>query len=68
MNATTIQITLKSVYGVETAYPVCERAKLFAEIAGSKTLTHRTLCLIERMGFEIEVVANTGRLVLNRAA
>ena len=58
-----IQITLKNVYGTEQAYPVCDKAKVFAEIAGSKTLQPRTLRQIIRLGYEIEVVANTGRLV-----
>lgn len=39
-------------------YPVCERAKLLAQIAGTKTLTHSTLALAERMGFEIVTVAS----------
>jgi hypothetical protein len=52
-----IQVSVKSVYGNDTVYPVCEKAKLFADIAGTKTLTHATLCLIERMGYTIEQVS-----------
>ena len=52
-----IQITLRSVYGTDQAYPVCEHAKTFAEIANSKTLTPATLRKIARLGYEIEVVA-----------
>lgn len=53
----TIQIEVRDVYGVQTVYPVCEAAKLFASIAGTKTLTHRVLCDIEALGFEIVQVA-----------
>lgn len=48
-----ITIQVKDVYGVQTVYPMCDDAKRFAEIAGTKTLTHRTLCQIESLGFEI---------------
>ena len=53
----TIQITIRSVYGNEQAYPVCDAARTFAEIAGSKTLTPATLKKIQRLGYTIEVVA-----------
>lgn len=59
-----IQIMLKNVYGTEQAYPACEKAKVFAEIACTKTLQPHTLRQIKRLGYEIEVVANTGRLIL----
>jgi hypothetical protein len=53
----TIQIQIRNVYGNEQAYPVCDAAKTFAEIAGSKTLTPATLRKIQRLGYEIEVIA-----------
>ena len=51
--AASITIRVDRVYGNITLYPVCERAKLLAEIAGTKTLTNKTLGLAERMGFQI---------------
>ena len=53
-----ITIQIKSVYGELKVYPVCDDAKLFAAIAGTKTLTHATLCLVERLGFTIETTSN----------
>ena len=47
-------IEVRNVYGIATVYPVCEAAKLFAQIAGTKTLTHHTLALAERLGYLIE--------------
>lgn len=48
-----IIIQVKSNYGALTAYPVCPIAQDFARIAGTKTLTHEALQIIERMGYEI---------------
>jgi len=53
-----IKIRVDRVYGNLVTYPVCERAKLIAELAGTKTLTHASLCLAERLGFEIVNVAS----------
>jgi hypothetical protein len=55
MNAT-IQITIKSVYGRETIYPVCDQAKRLAALVGTKTLTQETIRQAIGMGFEIEYV------------
>ena len=49
-----IQVEVKNVYGNETVYPYCEQAKLFARIAGTKTLTVETLKSIKALGYEIE--------------
>ena len=61
-----IKITIKNIYGVEKAYPACAKALLFADMLGSKTLTPRNLADIQRLGFEVDVVALTG--TLSRAA
>lgn len=53
MNA--IVIKIKNVYGENKAYPVCEHAKILAEIAGTRTLTTENLKRIERLGLEIIV-------------
>ena len=54
-----IKIRLDKNYGVETAYPVCDGAKLFAKIAGTKTLTHNTLRDVASLGYEIDVAQDT---------
>lgn len=53
-----IIVEVKSVYGVNKVYPVCTNAQIFAQIAGSKTLTHSVLCKIERLGYTIVAGAN----------
>ena len=50
-----IIIQIKNVYGNETVYPICERAKLFARIAGTRTLTSATLRDVKALGYEIRV-------------
>ena len=46
-----IVIEIKSVYGVEKFYPICDKAKLFASIAGTKTLTHKVMIDIASLGY-----------------
>ncbi len=55
----TIAIEVRNVYGRETIYPANETASLIAAIAGTKTLTHATLQLAERLGYTIETVPVT---------
>lgn len=53
-----ITVEVRSIYGEQKVYPMCPRSKLFAEIAGTKTLTHYTLCKVEALGYEIISIAN----------
>jgi len=50
-----IIIELKSVYGLQTYYPFCAKSKLFAKIAGTKTLTKHALNDIKSLGYEIHI-------------
>ena len=50
-----IVVRVRNVYGNKTVYPVCDDAKLFAQIAGHSTLTHNTIDLIKRLGYVVEV-------------
>lgn len=49
----TVTIVARDVYGERKYYPMCEKAHLFARIAGTKTLTKETLKLILELGFEL---------------
>ena len=44
-------------YGEKIIYPVCDRAKWFAEIAGTKTLTENTRLCITKLGYKFKVQA-----------
>jgi hypothetical protein len=52
-----IKITLKDVYGETKAYPACPKACVFADMLGTNTLTQHALRSIQRLGYEVEVVA-----------
>jgi hypothetical protein len=52
----TIEVEVKDVYGTVKYYPMCHRAKLFADIAGTKTLPQQVLKKIEKLGYSIMVV------------
>lgn len=55
----TIKVSIRDIYGRQSAYPVCDKAKLFAKLAGTTTLTHNTLELIKQLGYTIEVEPRT---------
>jgi hypothetical protein len=50
-----IIVTIKSVYGTDKVYPVCDRAKMFASIADTVTLTEHTISNIKALGYMIIV-------------
>jgi hypothetical protein len=54
-----IVVRVRNIYGNKTVYPVCDKAKLFACIAGHSTLTSATLDGIRRLGYLIEVQQDT---------
>jgi ATP phosphoribosyltransferase len=51
-----ISVEIKNVYGAEKIYPACNTSKLFADIAGTKTLTRNVLQKIKNLGYSIDVV------------
>ena len=48
-----IIVQQRDVYGEKKVYPVCKDALHFAAIAGTTTLTPRTLTNILKLGYEI---------------
>ncbi len=52
-----IYISIDRVYGNIVAKPVCERAKLLAKLAGTKTLTSDALGTIRALGYTVMPVA-----------
>lgn len=49
-----IEVEVKDVYGTVKYYPICEKAQLFADIAGTKTLTVEVIKKIEALGYSIK--------------
>jgi len=50
-----ITVRVRNIYGNKTVYPVCDKAQIFAQLAGHSTLTRATLDGIRRLGYLIEV-------------
>ena len=46
-------VSKKNVYGVERVYPICNKAKLFANISGNKTLLPEVIELIKKLGYNL---------------
>ena len=55
MNALIAIVKVKDVYGNRTIYPVNETANVFAQIAGTKTLTMPTINKMKTLGYEVLV-------------
>lgn len=53
-----IIIEVRSVYGQSKAYPVCIDGQIFADMGGTKTLTHMALRRILALGYQIEARAS----------
>ena len=59
MEQLAITVRVRNVYGNRVVYPVCDKAKIFAQMAGHSTLTPATLDCIRRLGYLIEVQQET---------
>lgn len=46
-------VEVKNVYGVPRVYPVCDKSKGFARIAGLKTLSAEVMEEIKKMGYKL---------------
>jgi len=54
-DANSITVEVRSVYGNETVYPVCDKAVLFCQIAGTRTLTRDMVTHIRALGYEVRL-------------
>jgi len=55
-----VELEVRDVYGVPKAYPVNDPAKTIAALTGTKTLTHRRLADVARLGFDIVLLNYPG--------
>ena len=56
MNEKLVKIEVRNVYGNTYYYPANENAKLFTNIAGTKTIDPNNFKYIRLLGFKIEPV------------
>lgn len=50
------QVSIRTVYGIDKVYPVCQIAIGLANLLGQKTFTQEDITKLRAMGFEIEEV------------
>ncbi len=55
LNDKVLEVRIENVYGEKKVYPVNTAAKIFAKIAGTKTLTVRTLIYAKDLGYTTKV-------------
>ena len=55
----TIKVSIKNVYGNDLTYPECEQSRIFAKMAGKKTINPQNIKLIKELGYAIVVIAPT---------
>ena len=51
-----IRVQVKSNYGNPLVYPICETAKMFAQLTRNKTLRMSDVEIIKKLGFTVEQV------------
>lgn len=51
-----ISVVLDTQYGQQIVRPVCAKAEIFCQMAGTKTLTKPTIELIKALGYRVDVV------------
>ena len=50
-----IQIEIKNHYGNTMYYPACDKSRLLARLAGTKTLTREAIRTIQELGYHVSV-------------
>ena len=50
-----ILVEVKNIYGHDVVYPACKTARLFADIAGTITLTPFAIGRIKSLGYEVRI-------------
>ena len=52
----TINVNVRSNFGVDVVYPVCGLAKMLCELANTRTMPDRMLSILKRNGYTINQV------------
>jgi hypothetical protein len=56
MDSKEITVEAKDVYGVIKYYPHCRDAKVFASLAGTTTLTEKSIRRIMELGYKVKTL------------
>ena len=58
-----ITVEKRDLYGQTKYYPKCDNARLFAAIAGTKTLTQPTIISIVALGYQVNIVSSVDKFL-----
>jgi hypothetical protein len=58
-----IEVEVKDVYGVTKYYPHCRDAKVFASLAGTTTLTEKSIRRIMELGYKVKTIQQTNTFI-----
>lgn len=53
--AGTITVEVRYNYGREAIYPICDKARIFSDMLGRKTLTRADIASIKALGYAVLV-------------
>lgn len=53
-----LQVEIKTVYGKDLIYPVCEKSKQLAKLLKTTTLTSEAVNVAKLLNVEFEVITN----------
>ena len=54
----TCKVHVRNNYGNIVIYPACKESEIFANIAGTKTLTRKTIDLAKELGYEFQALTS----------
>jgi len=54
-----ITVRVKSVYGKQLIYPVCQTAQLLCSLTNAKTFTQEALATVKALGYTVTVETPT---------
>ena len=52
-----IEVQVKTVYGNNLIYPICNKAKSFTTLTKTKTLSREDIAVIKALGYSVKATA-----------
>tara|TARA_R110002012_G_scaffold157856_1_gene319143 strand:+ start:430 stop:603 length:174 start_codon:yes stop_codon:yes gene_type:complete len=52
-----IEVQVKTVYGNNLIYPICNKAKSFTTLTKTKTLSREDIAVIKALGYSVKTAA-----------
>ncbi len=58
-----IKVIVKQAYGRPLVYPACDKSRLLARLADTKTFTHQHLVYITALGYAVDMHTAMGEFI-----